>query len=488
MNLPPLLRECETSEGSWGRPEWDERDGHGGSGTLLGAAGLTPGPRSRVVCSLLPDRRRCSMRASALGPCLLLTLVVLSLGEMTTGSAPPPATKTTPPLQTYWEDVFHRALDHAAAGYAYAIYHRGQPVAVGAHGYARVPGGDDDPGIPMTTDTRIQLASCSKPITAVALLHELEHQGKSASARMWPLIDHLFETAGDGVEAITIEQLLTHRTGYEFGYIETPRMENASTLLAKPVPHPSGEKRRYSNINTSLARIVLEAISGRDYEDYVREEILRPAGADGMKLKVREDEVAVSYAYNDLSVGKPIVDDFTDDAAAYGWYGTANEVARLLRRIRTSEYLSEESTTAMFERGLGWSKRDLHACPAYGHDGQWVLNGNLGVRTGVMVLPDEVEAVLLINTNGPFLSATYPGRRVRTGLPPRDPLHRSGGRPGLDLGRPTPRCRRGALDGRRGRSHRRVPAGRWAGHRGRARDVQGPRVRRRQAGDLRDHS
>ena len=38
----------------------------------------------------------------------------------------------------------------------------------------------------------------------------------------------------------------------------------------------------------------------------------------------------------------------------------------------------------------------------YGHDGQWVLDGNVGVRTGVMVLPDDVEAVLLINTNGPF--------------------------------------------------------------------------------------
>ena len=77
------------------------------------------------------------------------------------------------PLQAYWEDVFSRALDHAVVGYAYIIQRGGQPVAVGAQGYARGPLNPDDSGVPMTVDTRMQIASCSKPITAVALLREL---------------------------------------------------------------------------------------------------------------------------------------------------------------------------------------------------------------------------------------------------------------------------------------------------------------------------
>ena len=43
---------------------------------------------------------------------------------------------------------------------------------------------------------------------------------------------------------------------------------------------------------------------------------------------------------------------------------------------------------------------------------QWVIEGNLGVRSGVMVLPDDVEAVLLINTNGPF----FPHRILESGF------------------------------------------------------------------------
>ena len=50
------------------------------------------------------------------------------------------------PLEAYWGDVFGRALDHVAVGYAYAIHRGGEPVAVGAHGFARAPRAAGDPG------------------------------------------------------------------------------------------------------------------------------------------------------------------------------------------------------------------------------------------------------------------------------------------------------------------------------------------------------
>jgi len=97
----------------------------------------------------------------------------------------------------------------------------------GGKGYARAPIASDDAGVPMTAATLIQIASCSKPITAVALLHELERLGLTPDVRMWPLIEGVFEDAGEGVDQITVEQLLTHTSGYEFGYIESPRIESA---------------------------------------------------------------------------------------------------------------------------------------------------------------------------------------------------------------------------------------------------------------------
>lgn len=310
-------------------------------------------------------------------------------------------------LSQYWQTVFQKSLGHVAVGYSYAIYKNGNPIAVGASGYAIAPNDSLPDGLAMTMDTRMQIASCSKPITAVALLHGLEEKGLNPDMPMWPLIIDSFEVLGKGVEEITIKNLLTHHSGFDFGYIETPLIENARLLLSNPVPNKPGESYQYSNINTSLARIVLEILSGKDYESYIREYLLIPAGINGMKLKVDADEVAWSYDYSgDPEIGAPITYDFTDEAAAYGWYATANELAVFLRFVQTNRYLSEDATAAMLENELGWGKSKLPSGYAYRHDGQWIIENNVGVRTGMGIFPDDVEAVILINTNGPFFPGT----------------------------------------------------------------------------------
>ena len=112
--------------------------------------------------------------------------------------------------------------------------------------------------------------------------------------------------------------------------------------------------------------------------------------------------VSLLQSGEEHSLGVPIAIDFRDDGAAYGWYATADELARFLRQVRINKYLSPENTQKMFERGLGWGKRNTSAGAAYRHDGQWILKGKRGIRSGIVILPGGVEAVLLINTNGPF--------------------------------------------------------------------------------------
>lgn len=343
---------------------------------------------------------------------------LMLVGLISIGASHPPHAPTALTPAAYWEDHLARILDHAAVGYAYAIYQNGTPVAVGGKGYARAPLHPADPGVAMTADTRIQIASVSKSITAVALLHALQQRNISPDTTLWALVKDTFPEVGAGVKDITLAHLLSHTSGYGFAYIGSPRLENTRKLLAQPVPHPVGTKYRYSNINSSLARTVLEALTGEDYAAYVRRALLRPAGAEAMRLVA--DSQAVAYAYKmggDLATGRPIADDFRDEGAAYGWYATARELAGFLRQVRTHTYLTPERTQDMLTRGLGWGRRDTPAGPAYRHDGQWVISGKRGVRTGIALLPDGVEAVLLINTNGPYSPSDILLRGFRAGMP-----------------------------------------------------------------------
>ena len=48
--------------------------------------------------------------------------------------------------------------------------------------------------------------------------------------------------------------------------------------------HQPGTIYAYSNFGYSLLGRIIESVSGRKYEDYIRENVLRPVGAEGMML------------------------------------------------------------------------------------------------------------------------------------------------------------------------------------------------------------
>ena len=308
-----------------------------------------------------------------------------------------------PSIKSYWENFFARTLNGSTYGYSYAVYHKGQPVAVSSYGYDRLPKLPEASGVPMTPHTLIQIASVSKPITAVALLHLLEQNGISIDTKIWTILKVLFPNSkpGKGVDQITIAQLLSHKSGYKFGYVETPRLKNLRSLLSQPVPEEIGNRYRYSNINFSIARTLIETISGKDYEQYVRENIFSPVGAENIRLRVDKDTASHVYLINDPK-GEALTIDFRDEAGAYGWYATAEDIAKFAEGVRSNKYLSPKMTKLMFEKGLGWGIRRTSAGKIYRHEGQWVIDGNKGIHSGISIFPNGTVAILLINTNSGF--------------------------------------------------------------------------------------
>jgi D-alanyl-D-alanine carboxypeptidase len=150
---------------------------------------------------------------------------------------------------------------------------------------ARIPGTFETVGV----DDRFRVASISKTITSITLL-QLVEQGLVGLDE--PIGDrvavHLGMTnASGGSQRLTLRQLLTHTSG--FGKYQSVFFRNGSTDCRHAASiglsqGGGGGGYQYSNMNYCIAGQLIEALTGRDYEAVVYEQLLTPLGLSGLRL------------------------------------------------------------------------------------------------------------------------------------------------------------------------------------------------------------
>ena len=304
------------------------------------------------------------------------------------------------PFDAWWREFLEHRIGHASAGYAWVVLRRGQVLAAGGSGAAR----SDSAGraiAPMLPGTRMQIASVSKPITAMALLLAMHERGISVDTPVVLLLGDSLGPFGNHVREITVRQLLTHRTGIPFGYIYSPRLANTREFLAGPIPNPPGDSARYSNINFSLARTVLEAVTGQSYAEYVVKRLLAPSGITDASLRSRSTD-AFAHRFAAKTAGAPLAVDFEDEGGAYGWYMSAEDLAKWGAALQAGRLLPPQQVQQAFDGRLGFGQTATPQGPSHGHQGEWNIEGGFGVRTAIALFPDSVVAVLFVNTDVPF--------------------------------------------------------------------------------------
>jgi CubicO group peptidase (beta-lactamase class C family) len=137
--------------------------------------------------------------------------------------------------------------------------------------------------VPNTEKTRFHIASLSKTFTAAAIVR-LEQKGKlKYSDALGQYIPGFLN--GD---RITIEQLLNHRSGIPdyYSLAEYPARKLQPVTLpdliawvkTKPLDFIPGTETRYSNTGYGFLAFIVEQVSGKSYEEFLRDEILAPAG------------------------------------------------------------------------------------------------------------------------------------------------------------------------------------------------------------------
>lgn len=138
--------------------------------------------------------------------------------------------------------------------------------------------------IPNSDTTLFQLASMSKPFTALAVL-QLIQKGKLQLDT--PVVRYLTDFPYTNV---TVRHLLTHTGGlpgkFEQRYIDehpqaTPtNSEDYALMIASgaPLASPPGEKWAYSNTGYMVLAQLIEKVSGMPFEIYMKKRVFEPAG------------------------------------------------------------------------------------------------------------------------------------------------------------------------------------------------------------------
>jgi CubicO group peptidase (beta-lactamase class C family) len=254
---------------------------------------------------------------------LALSLIVLATGSGATRPfEPAPQTANANPAATF-ADPQRRAklaaafpeIDKLITGFmarshvpgaAWGIIVDGELAHLGVSGYRELPS-----KAPVTRDSVFRIASMTKSFTAIAIL-KLRDEGKLSlddlAEKYVPELKHLRYPTTDAPR-ITVRDLMSHATGFPednpWGDQQLARSEAEFTRMLQegiPFSNVPGVEYEYSNYGFAILGRIVANVSGKRYQDYIADAILRPLGMSSTTLEpsaVAADKLAHGYRWED---------------------------------------------------------------------------------------------------------------------------------------------------------------------------------------------
>ncbi len=376
-------------------------------------------------CSLVVRRRRALVSATLWGVVLLLLAVVSMWGSGKSGDAGVDSDKskksvatTQPKLRTSRRAAHHGVTNSMSdfeqckvfdkeieafmrrwelTGASFALMRNDSLLYAKGYGYA-----NKEQGVKMEVGHIMRIASASKLITATAIMKLVEEKKLTLESRVFGndgiLSMEPFNTLADSrLKLITVEHLLRHTAGFNTP-VEDPAFSNYSVAKALERELPlnlddmvryatmfklrgmPGDRYDYSNLGYQILTKVVEVASGRDYESYVKREVLEPAGCYDIRIgenysskrasnEVSYYEVKEAQLYDAFDgSGKQVLKSNGGNnvkllSGAGGWLASPAEMLRLVASINGSgtkrDILTKSSVETMTretrEKPIGWA-------------------------------------------------------------------------------------------------------------------------------------
>jgi CubicO group peptidase (beta-lactamase class C family) len=342
------------------------------------------------VSDRTPDRRR--FLSAAAGS---LALPFAAPAQKKDGL--PVTGRANPALKSFDELLTAFVKKHEVPGAAVAVTRDGRLVYARGFGHA-----DVEKGEAVKPHALFRIASVSKPLTAVAVLHLVEKGKLMLDDRPFVTLGlrPLFEKKGKEdprLKDVTVLKLLQHTDGFDrdvsfdpmFRSVQIARAFGAEPpatqtqiiryVMGRPLDFAPGERYAYSNFGYCVLGRVIEKASGQSYEAFVRKEILAPLGVHDAKLgrTLRENRAPGEVVYYDekqrtgpavmgKELGKPVPLPYgawcleAMDAHG-GWIASAPDLVRFAAAFdhpQRCKVLKEKSIAAMFARPAGAAGTD----------------------------------------------------------------------------------------------------------------------------------
>jgi len=184
-------------------------------------------------------------------------------------------------LDIYVDSLFKSSLDSSKiAGGAILVHQKGKTLLKKSYGQASL-----ELEVPMPENAHFEIGSVTKQFTAAAILKLMEAEKLSLEDDFTKHLE--FDTKG---RKVTIDQLLNHTSGIasyteieEFGSLvpqELPRDSLVRILETKDFLFEPGEALIYNNSAYFFLGLIIEKVSGKTYEDYLKETFFEPLGME----------------------------------------------------------------------------------------------------------------------------------------------------------------------------------------------------------------
>jgi CubicO group peptidase (beta-lactamase class C family) len=243
----------------------------------------------------------------------------------------------------------------------------GKPIFTGAYGMA-----DREKKIPNTLNTKFRIGSMNKMFTAVSIL-QLVQAGKISLSD--PVGKYLTDYPNKDIATkVTIQQLLTHTggTGDFFGpqfdahRLELKTLQDYLKLYGERAPEfEPGSRWEYSNYGFLMLGVVVERVSGKNYYDYVSENIYKPAGMASTG-SFPEDQIVPDRSIGYTQFGGAALRPNTDTlpyrgTSAGGGYCTVEDFLRFANALTNHKLLNQQNTELLTTGKVDTPRGDKYA-------------------------------------------------------------------------------------------------------------------------------
>lgn len=316
------------------------------------------------------------------------------------------------------------SLNDSSVGWAYSI-RKGEKIEINKYGGYKITPIDkvNNIGAPFTSDTKIHVASLSKPITALAIAKLIEMKKLNWDTKIKDVLPGSWRIH-DLYSSTTIKDLYQMKSG-----LDGPLDQASSCLDTLKVLMERGPninligKFNYQNTSYALFRLIIGFInkpeiydckiqekvlsisSANSYESFIIENIFKPIKISNVACRILDSEPALQYPfpYNNEAGELTGESNLVEYAGGFGWYMSTYDALNLFSKLFNGKcIISDKTLSDLFEIGYPFRINKGKMCSYVSSGGDWghpTDNGSWrGIHAYYFYFPDNIVMTCFLNS------------------------------------------------------------------------------------------